>query len=302
VSAPAEVVIAGGGVAAVEALIALRDLAGDRARITLVAPQPDFVYRPMQVAEHDVLILALGARAIPVFEKAITFGQPGAVAAMRELLTDLERGVVRRIGFVAPTMTGWSLPLYELALMTAGWARSHGLDPACVVLITPETRPFETFGAGASAAVGQLLADAGIEFVGSSYADLRDDGLFDQARRPLPVDSVVTLPLVRGPELPGVPAEPEYGFIPVDRHGRVTGLADVYAAGDATDFPVKQGGLASQQADTVAEHLAARLGAPVEPAPFRPVLQGMLFTGGAEPVGKIAGRYLTPYLEGRRRP
>src|ERR1044072_3327265 len=45
------VVIAGGGVAALEALIALRELAGDRVNVTLVAPEPDFVYRPLSVAE-----------------------------------------------------------------------------------------------------------------------------------------------------------------------------------------------------------------------------------------------------------
>ncbi len=126
----------------------------------------------------------------------------------------------------------------------------------------------------------------------------------------------MALPLVRGPELQGVPAEPEFGFIPVDRHGRVDGLDRVYAAGDATSFPIKQGGLAAQQADAVAEHVAARHGARVEPSPFRPVLRGLLFAGGAErylrapeqgegaaaarplwwPPTKIAGRYLAPYL------
>ena len=39
-------------------------------------------------------------------------------------------------------------------------------------------------------------------------------------------------------------------------------LEAVYAAGDATDFPIKQGGLATQQADAVAERIAARAGAP----------------------------------------
>ena len=48
---PLHVVIAGGGVAALEALMALRSLAGDRVRITLLAPQRDFHYRPMAVAE-----------------------------------------------------------------------------------------------------------------------------------------------------------------------------------------------------------------------------------------------------------
>jgi sulfide:quinone oxidoreductase len=105
----------------------------------------------------------------------------------------------------------------------------------------------------------------------------------------------------------------------VDEYGQVEGLADVYAAGDAVDFPVKQGGLAAQQADAVAAHVAARHGASVDAAPFRPVLRGMLFTGGEPrfmrsgvpgadqeipgawyplwwPPTKIVGRYLAPYL------
>ena len=44
------VVIAGGGVAGVEALLALRDLAGDRIEIEIVAPEREFVYRPLAVA------------------------------------------------------------------------------------------------------------------------------------------------------------------------------------------------------------------------------------------------------------
>src|SRR5688572_5668741 len=47
----AEVVIAGGGVAALEAMIALHDLAPQRVHVTLVAPGPDFVYRPMKIGE-----------------------------------------------------------------------------------------------------------------------------------------------------------------------------------------------------------------------------------------------------------
>jgi sulfide:quinone oxidoreductase len=47
----ARVLIAGGGVAAVEAMVALRDLAGDRAEVELHAPRQDFVYRPFAVGE-----------------------------------------------------------------------------------------------------------------------------------------------------------------------------------------------------------------------------------------------------------
>jgi sulfide:quinone oxidoreductase len=93
-------------------------------------------------------------------------------------------------------------------------------------------------------------------------------------------DRVIALPQLEGPRLAGVPCD-RHGFIPVDSHGRVNSLVDVYAAGDATAFPLKQGGLAAQQADAVAEMIASELGASLVPRPFHPVLRGLLMTGGA---------------------
>jgi sulfide:quinone oxidoreductase len=360
-----EVVIVGGGVAALEAMMALRALADDM-RITLVGEDADFVYRPMAVAEpfglgaprryplsqvaadfgarfirakviavdaaarrvvlasgdtqsYDTLVLAPGARTVPAFDDAIEFGRKGSAAAMRGLLEELEQGAVQRVAFIVPTLVGWALPLYELALMTAGRIADRGLD-AELALITPEARPLAVFGTGPSAVVSRLLADAGVAFIGSTYADAqRDTVRLEPGGRRQPIDRVVALPLIRGPKLDGVPAEREYGFIPVDRHGRVEDLEDVYAAGDATDFPIKQGGLAAQQADVVAEHIAARHGVAVDPAPFTPVLRGMLLTSGPPrflsaglgaderedsassmplwwPPTKIAGQHLAPYL------
>ena len=49
------VLIAGGGVAALEAALALRALAGDRVHVELVAPEPHFWYRPLAVAEPFAL-------------------------------------------------------------------------------------------------------------------------------------------------------------------------------------------------------------------------------------------------------
>ena len=48
---PLNVLIAGGGVAGLEALLGLRAVAGDRVRLTLIAPDREFVYRPLAVAE-----------------------------------------------------------------------------------------------------------------------------------------------------------------------------------------------------------------------------------------------------------
>jgi sulfide:quinone oxidoreductase len=363
--ATAGVLIAGGGVAALEAMMALRDLAGERVRMTLVAPEPDFVYRPMAVAEpfglgeagrfplqriaqdfgvelvqagvaavdagarrvvltggdalsyDHALVLAPGARMLPAFDEALTFTGSGTTGAMRALVDELERGRVRGIAFVVPEVGGWTLPLYELALLTARHAAARDLAPE-LVLVTPEPRPLAVFGEEASAAVAELLAVAGIEFCGASHIEVGQGAIrLDPRGRSLRAERVVALPLVRGPQLEGVPADPESGFVPVDEHGRVVGLDDVYCAGDATSFPIKQGGLAAQQADAVAAHIAARHGAAVAASPFRPVLRGMLFTGDAQhfmrtrggrgaghaakrplwwPPTKIAGRYLAPYL------
>jgi sulfide:quinone oxidoreductase len=135
----------------------------------------------------------------------------------------------------------------------------------------------------------------------------------------LAVDRVVTEPRLVGPRLRGLPSGRD-GFLHTDAHGRLAGLDGVFAAGDATTFPIKQGGLAAQQADAVAEAIAASVGADIDPQPFRPVLRGVLVTGGPArylrtdisggagddstisgqalwwPPDKIAGRYLAPYL------
>src|SRR4051812_20209522 len=48
---PMHVLVAGGGVVGLETLLALRDLAGDRVRCTLLTPAREFGYRPMAVGE-----------------------------------------------------------------------------------------------------------------------------------------------------------------------------------------------------------------------------------------------------------
>ncbi|HUA02584.1 MAG TPA: FAD-dependent oxidoreductase [Solirubrobacteraceae bacterium] len=360
------VVIVGGGVAGLEALLALRALAGDRVALTLVSQDESFVDRPMTVAEpfglgsaarlslpevtaelgaefirgtvtavdsadrritcsdgrslaFDTVILAVGARARAPFADAITFGLVGSGDEIRDMLDRLRSREARSVSFVAPTMTGWLLPLYELALMTARELARSDIDGVQIRLLTPEDRPLALFGGRLSQGIGRLLGRAGIDFTQASFARGNGDSLMYAALGQPSSDYVVTLPLLSGPDLTGVPVIEPDGFIPVDEYGRVVGLTDVYAAGDGVAFPVKQGGIAAQQADSVAGHVAARYGAGVDPAPFQPMLRGMLFTGD-EPVymrtgvpdvdpdipgawyplwwppTKIAGRYLGPYL------
>jgi sulfide:quinone oxidoreductase len=226
----------------------------------------------------------------------------------------------RRIAFVVPSHITWALPIYELALMTQRRALELRLGDVGLTVVTPEQSPLAIFGPAASAAVGQLLAARGIEVQTGTWARAVEDGelILTPGDRRLEAAEVVALPETEGPAIAGLPMDEE-GFIPIDEHARVEGVEDVYAAGDGTNFPIKQGGLGTQQADAAAEHIAHRLGAAIEVEPFHPVLRGKLLTGdeslhlraevtggaGTEeasldclwwPPHKISGRYLAPFL------
>jgi sulfide:quinone oxidoreductase len=82
--------IAGGGVAGLEALHGLRALAGDRVQLTLIAPEDEFVYRPLAVEDP----FHVGrVRQVPLTRAALQGGAklvPGTVDAV-----DASRGVVK---------------------------------------------------------------------------------------------------------------------------------------------------------------------------------------------------------------
>jgi sulfide:quinone oxidoreductase len=225
---------------------------------------------------------------------------------------------------VVPEGPAWLLPAYELALMTARMAWD-AQTRATITLVTPEVAPLAVFGPQASAAVRSELEAAGVGFHGGAYVDIEKGHsptvIVHPGMRRIDVDRVVALPRLEGRAPRGVPADQD-GFLRVDAHCRVTGVEDIWAAGDGIAFPVKFGGLAAEQADAAAEAIARRAGAEVTPEPFRPVLRGRLLTGHGErylrhvagggggdgeaadhalwwPPGKIAGRRLAPYLAER---
>ena len=359
------VVIAGGGVAALEAALALRALAEERVAIDLLGPEPHFWYRPLSVAEpfelgethryelaalaaaagvtftlgalegvdavrheaktsvgevpYDLLLVAVGAVPTPAVPGALTFRGPADTERIRNLLREIAAGDVRRVAFAVPWGAVWSLPIYELALMTAAHLRAHRIEGIELSLVTPEEEPLQLFGPAGSEAVADLLDAHDITLVAGSHpAEFADGSLSLVPEGQIEVDSVVALPRLRGIRLDGLP-QTLSGFIPVDEYGRVRGVDDVYAAGDITSFPVKQGGIATQLADTAAEAIAQAAGVDLQPEPFRPVLRGLLLTGSQPrylrhelngigradtaspdplwwPPAKIMGRHLAPFL------
>src|SRR4051794_14310565 len=324
-SAAPRVLVAGGGVAALEAVLALLDRAPELP-IELVAADSHFVNRPLSVLDpfaagsartvpprrladrgvavrqarltavdpargtvttgeavrrgYDVLLVALGARALRPFEHALTFRGPRDAEALHGLVQDVDAGTTRRVAFVAAPGVAWLLPLYELALQLAARARQRCLADVEISLVTPGHRPLEVFGRTGSSLVECLLEEAGIVLVTGANPAVPEPGRV--VARPgcagLTADRIVTLPRLEGLVPPGLAAAPS-GFLPVDEVGRLPGTPGVYAAGDGTDRPVKQGGLAAQYADRAVGAMLADLGRadPVPPEPLQ--VRAMLVTG-----------------------
>jgi sulfide:quinone oxidoreductase len=359
------VVIAGGGVAALEGLLALNHMAPGRVEVSLVAPLDEFAYRPLSVGEpfervaarrfslwdiardqgasfhrtrleaidsdgrairtssgtelpYDALLLAIGAQQSEAVPGALTFGGSNDVPRVREVLDEAVSGVIDRIVFTMSEETWWPLAAYELALLTSSHLSKHAAEVS-VQLVTPEAQPLGLFGAGASESVSRLLEEAGVTVHAGRAPEVFEDGVL-KTKEGLGVqaDRVISLPVATVPPIPGLPEQGRRGLIPTDRFARVDGLPRVYAAGDATWFPIKQGGIAAQQADVAAASIASLAGAPMAPQPFHPVLRGALLTGSGPrylradrfghvpsqisrsilwwPPSKVAGRFLAPYL------
>jgi sulfide:quinone oxidoreductase len=362
------VVIAGGGIAGLEALLALRDLAGDRVATTLVAPTDEFVYKPLAVEEpfvpgsverrelrpivegagarfvreqlsavrpdgrvcelgdgstldYDSAVICVGARPRIAFAGAETLRTSGEPIDIDALLRKAADHPTRRLALLLPARGSWPLPVYEFALLATRRARQLGLDVKQTV-VTPEAAPLIIFGPGASDAVAATLSARGIEVLTGKRAEEKTPGtvVLMPGHETLEAGAAVAMPALQGPAIAGIPAD-DHGFIPIDEHCRVRGHDDVYAAGDGTNFPVKHGGLGTEQADAAAESIAALAGAEVDVQPFRPVIRGKLITGDESlslsapltggagegeasldylwwPPHKVAGRYLAAYLAG----
>jgi sulfide:quinone oxidoreductase len=321
-----KVLIAGAGIAGLEAALALREIAGEGVEVALHDPGQEFVFRPFAIGEpygttrsfrydlrrlsercgaslhaspiaaveperrlaisrdgerlpYDYLILATGARMLWAVPGAVTYWGVVDEGQVGSLIADLRTSRLGSIAFTMPAGHSWASPLYELALLAATILGKAGNGRAQITIVTPELEPLEVFGRRIARQTSALLSEWGIEVIaGVRATEFKTGSLRLVDGEEVEADAVVTLPRMEGRRIDGIPHD-DHGFVGVDEYGAVTGLERVYAAGDVSSHPFKQGAFATQQADTVAEAIAAAAGFGVEPRVFDGVMRAVLWTG-----------------------
>ena len=256
-----EILVAGGGVAAIEAVLGLLTLAGERVAIELLAPGGDFVERPSSVlfpftggdaprvpltrlAELGVTLRRGALASVDAADHQVRTTDGGRLAYDRLIVATGARaveGVPGATTFRGPLSAGaveqalrgarervlFTLPAgaaWTLPLYELALLAAHEFpDLPELEIVTAESRPLEIFGPVASDALARLLDRAGIGFEGETVAESVAGGaLLTRDGRLLAADAVIALARYEGPRIAGLDMDAD-GFIAVDAHGRVSG-------------------------------------------------------------------------------
>lgn len=324
-NAKPQVLVLGGGFAALEAAFLLRMRLHDQIDLRLVSDSDRFVFRPNSIyvpfgadpasllvnlgrplhrrhigfelgevtgvdadnrsvslaggrsLPYDKLIVATGAdtnaREIPGLEEhAATIWTTDSMLEVRRRFDQVReaaaRGERQRVLFLVPPNNKCSGPLYEIVFMLETWLRrNHARDHVDITWSTYEQGFIQAFGPRLHELVTAEFAERGID---GHTEEVVTEVLPGQVRyadgSSREYDHVIAFPpYVSSVRYAGLPSD-ERGFIQTDLDTRlVTGRDDVYAPGDAGDFPIKQAFLAFLQADAVADHIASE----VTNRPFR---------------------------------
>ncbi len=306
-----DIVIAGGGVAGLEALLALRAMARDRVRLTLIAPDEDFSYRPLAVAEPFGLGRATRVPLARLTEGAELIAE--AVTAVDDAAREVHLADRSTRSFDALIAAPGARAVAAVEGATTWWPGGdadtfggllrdidEGYAKRIAIVIPPgAVWPLPAYElalmtAGEARAMGH--SDVRLTVVTPEPRPL--DAFGEDASRavaeelraagvdvvtggdepPPDVQRVIAVPRLAGPALAGLATDDE-GFILTGDDGLVEGAERTWAVGDGVASPVKFGALATHQARVAAAAVARLAGATV-PDQGEPVLHGRLLTGG----------------------
>ena len=220
---------------------------------------------------YDYLVVATGATMRPeeitgLSEFAQTIWTPAEMlklrAAYAKLLADVQGGARRQVLFLVPPNNKCSGPLYEMVFMLDSWLRKKRVrDKVEIGYTTYEAHFIQAFGPRLHDVVTKQFAERGITGRNSMVVEKVTDGAVQYVGgEELPFNLLITFPAyAASTAFAGLPADAR-GFIKTDLPTRrVEGLDNVYAVGDAADFPVKQAFLAFLQGDAASEQIAASI-------------------------------------------
>lgn len=213
-------------------------------------------------------------------EHAETIWTVAEMAALGVRLRDLVElssdGRKRTVLFLVPPNNKCAGPLYEIVFMVETWLRKQKVrDRFDFVWTTYEPSYIAAFGPKLHDVVVEEFVERSIEghtgwrvvTVGAKTVQYENGERRDY-------DLLVAFPpYVAAVDYGrfGLPAD-DRGFLKTEPGSRrVVGESEIYAPGDAGDFPVKQAFLAFLQADAVAEDIAARVEGRTPEFAFDPV-------------------------------
>lgn len=234
--------------------------------------------------EYDELVIATGAAMRPseipgLAEHGNTIWSPDEMERLGvSLHTLVERvstpGTKARVVFVVPPNNKCSGPLYEMVLMLDTRLRRRGLRSRIEIrYATYEHHFIQAFGPRLHEYITEEFTRRGILGTNDLVVKGVEPGrVFFAGGSSEPFDVLVSFPpYIAAQRYDGLPSD-DRGFLRTDARTRqLVGHPDVYAVGDAADFPVKQAFLALLQADAVGEHISERILGEAPTAAFDPV-------------------------------
>ncbi len=252
-------------------------------RVQGIDPESRRVALEDQELGYDFLVVATGAdmrpQEIPGFrEHALSIWAPDDMLRLREgfkRMVDRAREDGRqKLLFLVPPNNRCSGPLYEIVMMVDTWLRRQkARDQVQITWTTFEEGFIQAFGPRLNTVVTDEFEDRGIEGLKGFVVTGVEPGVVHyQNGEKREYDLLVSFPpYIAGQKYPTLPAD-DRGFIHVDPDSRrVKGHANIFAVGDAADFPIKQAFLALLQADAAADHLAAEVSAKPPEVNFEPM-------------------------------
>jgi NADH dehydrogenase FAD-containing subunit len=231
---------------------------------------------------YDRLVIATGAdmRASEVpglAEHAISTWTPDDMLRLRsafQQLVERDGSGPKRVLFLVPPNNKCAGPLYEIVLMLETWLRrKHSRENVEITWSTCEDGYIQAFGPRLDEVVEKEFERRGIGGHRGWIVDsVGPDSVSYSNGERLPYDLLISFPpYIASTAFEGLPVD-DRGFLETDlATRRVAGHPEIYAVGDAGDFPVKQAFLAFLQADAVAAQITAELAGREPELEFDPV-------------------------------